>query len=283
MQLAKFLDPESGLPRLGLIEGDSLRPLRGSRRIATILHATDPAAEAARRLDPDRPALPVSSIRLLPPVDDHEIWAAGVTYIRSKVARQEESEQGGSFYDLVYSADRPELFFKATAGRAVGHGAPIRVRSDTKWSVPEPELALVLDDTLRLVGLSIGNDVSARDIEGRNPLYLPQAKVYESSCALGPCVTLISAVPDPADLAITLEILRDGSPVFSGDTSTSRLARPLDDLISWLGRDQSFPDGVVLLTGTGIVPPDEFSLRAGDVVRIAIEGLGTLENPVAAR
>jgi 2-dehydro-3-deoxy-D-arabinonate dehydratase len=283
MQLAKFLDDATGQPALGLIEGDAIRPLRGSRRISTLLHAADPAAEVARRLDPDRPPLPISSVRLLPPVDDQEIWAAGVTYIRSKVAREEESEQGGSFYDLVYSADRPELFFKATADRAVGHGAPIRVRSDTKWSVPEPELALVLDDTLRLVGLTIGNDVSARDIEGRNPLYLPQAKVYEASCALGPAVTLISAVPNPADLAITLEILRGGSPEFVGDTSSSRLARPLDDLIAWLGRDQTFPDGVVLLTGTGIVPPDEFTLKAGDVVRITIEGLGTLENTVAPR
>jgi 2-dehydro-3-deoxy-D-arabinonate dehydratase len=283
MQLAKFLDNATGLPSLGLIEGDSIRPLRGSRQISTLLNAADPAAEVARRLDPNRPALPVSSVRLLPPVDDHEIWAAGVTYIRSKVAREEESEQGGSFYDLVYSADRPELFFKATADRAVGHEAPIRVRSDTKWSVPEPELALVLDDTLRLVGLTIGNDVSARDIEGRNPLYLPQAKVYEASCALGPAVTLFSAVPNPTDLAITLEILRDGSPAFVGDTSTSRLARTFDDLISWLGRDQTFPEGVVLLTGTGIVPPDEFSLKAGDVVRITIEGLGTLENTVSSR
>ncbi|WP_169977900.1 fumarylacetoacetate hydrolase family protein [Tautonia rosea] len=283
MQLVKFLDNASEHPTVGLISGDSVRPLRGSRRIATVLHAADPAAEVHRRLPPESEAIPIASVRLLPPIDDHEIWAAGVTYIRSKVAREEESEQGGSFYDLVYSADRPELFFKATADRAVGHQAPIRVRSDTKWSVPEPELALVLDDTLRLVGLSIGNDVSARDIEGRNPLYLPQAKVYAGSCSLGPAVTLFSSLSNPSDLSITLDIHRDGSSVFSGSTSTSQLARSFTDLIHWLGLDQSFPDGVVLLTGTGIVPPDEFTLKPGDVVRITIDGLGTLENTVAAR
>lgn len=186
MQLVKFLDETTGRPALGLIEGETIRPLRGSRRLSTILHANDPTAEVARRLDSELAALSLGSTRLLPPVDDHEIWAAGVTYIRSKVARVEESEQGGSFYDLVYTADRPELFFKATAPRLIAHRDPIRVRSDTKWSVPEPELGLVLDDTLRLVGLTIGNDVSARDIEGRNPLYLPQAKVYDASCASAP-------------------------------------------------------------------------------------------------
>ncbi|RUL85614.1 fumarylacetoacetate hydrolase family protein [Tautonia sociabilis] len=283
MQLVKFLDGPGSQPSIGLLDGDSVRPLRGSRRLSTFLHAADPAAEVHRRLDPAADPLPLHAAMLLPPIDDQEVWAAGVTYIRSKQARQAESETGGSFYDLVYSADRPELFFKATASRVVGPGDVIRVRSDTSWSVPEPELALVIDDTLRLVGLTIGNDVSARDIEGRNPLYLPQAKVYDASCALGPAVTLLSAVPDPANLTIALEILRDGSPAFQGETSSSRLARRLDELISWLGRDQVFPDGVILMTGTGIVPPDEFTLQPGDVVRIAIAGLGVLENVVAPR
>ena len=280
MRLLKFFEPETARTRVGVLEGDSVRPLRGSKRIGTILHALDPFAEIERRLEPQRPPLPLSRVRLLAPVDDHEVWAAGVTYIRSKQAREEESEQGGSFYDLVYTADRPELFFKANADRLVPPGGPIRTRRDARWSVPEPELALVLDDTLRLVGLTIGNDVSSRDIEGRNPLYLPQAKVYDGSCALGPAVTLIPGSGKIDPFEIVLEIHRNGVITFRGETSTARMARTFEDLIDWLAREQSFPNGVVLLTGTGIVPPDDFTLEAGDVVRIAIEGLGTLENPV---
>ena len=196
------------------------------------------------------------------------------------MARQEESEQGGSFYDLVYRADRPELFFKATPSRVVGPGQPIRVRRDTHWCVPEPELALVLSPSLRLVGFTIGNDVSARDIEGENPLYLPQAKVYDASCALGPVITLAADMPPVRELTIRLEIDRGGSIAFEGSTSVARMARGLEELIDWLGRDNLFPDGVILLTGTGIVPPDEFTLQPGDIVRITIDGIGTLTNPV---
>jgi 2-dehydro-3-deoxy-D-arabinonate dehydratase len=224
--------------------------------------------------------LPLESVQLLAPIDAQEVWGAGVTYERSKVARQEESEQGGSFYDLVYRAPRPELFFKATPSRVVGPGAPIRVRRDTRWCVPEPELALVLSPSLRLVGFTIGNDVSARDIEGENPLYLPQAKVYDASCALGPVITLAPAMPPVHTLTIRLAIEREGKTAFDGSTSVGRMARRLDELIDWLGRDNLFPDGVVLLTGTGIVPPDEFTLQAGDLVRISIDGIGTLTNPV---
>ncbi|MBV8382748.1 MAG: fumarylacetoacetate hydrolase family protein, partial [Planctomycetaceae bacterium] len=180
----------------------------------------------------------------------------------------------------VYRAERPELFFKATPSRVVGPGQPIRVRRDTRWCVPEPELALVLSPALRLVGFTIGNDVSARDIEGENPLYLPQAKVYDASCALGPVITLASAMPPVGTLAIRLEIERDGAIAFEGETSVARMARSLDDLIDWLGRDNLFPHGVILLTGTGIVPPDVFCLRPGDLVRITIDGIGTLSNPV---
>jgi 2-dehydro-3-deoxy-D-arabinonate dehydratase len=225
-------------------------------------------------------AVPLESVRLLAPIDAQEVWGAGVTYERSKMARQEESEQGGSFYDLVYRASRPELFFKATPSRVVGPGQPIRVRRDTRWCVPEPELALVLSPTLRLVGFTIGNDVSARDIEGENPLYLPQAKIYDASCALGPVVTLTPGMPAVASVTIHLEIERNGAMGFDGRTSAGRMARGLDELIDWLGRDNRFPDGVILLTGTGIVPPDEFSLQAGDVVRISVDGIGTLTNPV---
>ncbi|MBV8076967.1 MAG: fumarylacetoacetate hydrolase family protein, partial [Planctomycetaceae bacterium] len=219
-------------------------------------------------------------VRLCAPLDAQEVWGAGLTYERSKVARHGESEQGGSFYERVYRAERPELFFKATPSRVVGPGQPVRVRRDTRWCVPEPELALVLSPALRLVGFTIGNDVSARDIEGENPLYLPQAKVYDASCALGPVITLASAMPPVGTLAIRLEIERDGAIAFEGETSVARMARSLDDLIDWLGRDNLFPHGVILLTGTGIVPPDAFCLRPGDLVRITIDGIGTLSNPV---
>ena len=203
-----------------------------------------------------------------------------VTYERSKQARQEESEQGGSFYDLVYRAERPELFFKATPSRVVGPGEPIRVRQDTKWCVPEPELTLVLSPGFRIVGFTIGNDVSARDIEGENPLYLPQAKVYDACCALGPVVTLAHAMPPLQEVEILLEIERDGRAIVKESTSFSRFARTVEGLVDWLGRDSRFPDGAFLLTGTGIVPPDEFSLKPGDLVRISIDGIGTLANPV---
>ncbi len=217
---------------------------------------------------------------MLAPIDAHEIWGAGVTYERSKVARQEESEQGGSFYDLVYRAPRPELFFKATPSRVVGPGVAIRVRRDTRWCVPEPELALVLSPDLRLVGFTVGNDVSARDIEGENPLYLPQAKVYDACCALGPVVTLAASFPKLADVTIRLTIERGGANVFEGATPLARMARTFEELIGWLGIDNVFPNGVVLLTGTGIVPPDEFTLAPGDRVSIEIDGIGRLTNSV---
>ena len=209
------------------------------------------------------------------------MWAAGVTYKRSQEARERESAGAGRFYDLVYTAPRPELFFKATARRVVGPGERVYVRRDSRWSVPEPELALVVSPQLRIVGFTIGNDMSARDIEGENPLYLPQAKVYDHSCALGPVITLAGSMPPPDQVAIRLTIERTGRPVFEGVTSLTQMARPLEELVDWLGRDNSFPGGVILLTGTGIVPPDEFSLASGDVVHIDITGIGRLTNPVA--
>ncbi|MGC4004485.1 MAG: fumarylacetoacetate hydrolase family protein [Pirellulales bacterium] len=219
-------------------------------------------------------------MHLLPPIDRHEVWAAGVTYKRSKVARMEESEGAARFYDLVYEAERPEIFFKANPHRVVGTGDAVRIRKDATWNVPEPELALVLDAKLRLVGYAIGNDMSSRDIEGENPLYLPQAKCYDACCALGPWITLAADGPSLADAAITIAIKRGKTKVFSGDTSTEQLNRTFDELIGWLGRDNSFPHGVVLLTGTGIVPGEDFTLEPGDEIRIAIEGLGELTNHV---
>ena len=222
---------------------------------------------------------------LLAPVVSQEVWAAGVTYYRSRSARMEESKEagGGSFYDRVYSAARPELFFKATGRRVVGPGAPVRIRSDAKWSVPEPELTLVVNAAGEIVGYTVGNDMSSRDIEGENPLYLPQAKVYDGSCALGPCVLVAQ---DPKELlaretAIAITIDRAGNSAFRGQTTLAELKRDPRELVEYLYRDNSFPQGALLLTGTGIVPGDDFTLATGDRIRITIDGIGTLENEVA--
>lgn len=279
MQLAKFLDPDD-CPRVGLVEDGYLRPLGADALLSELLHDPRGGRQATGRIDPSADPLPLERVRLLPPIDDQEVWGAGVTYLRSKVAREEESQGAATFYDLVYTADRPELFFKATPSRVVGPGAAIRVRADSRWTVPEPELALVLSPDLRLVGFTVGNDVSARDIEGRNPLYLPQAKVYRACCALGPVVTLADAMPATEDTGIRLTVERGGSTAFEGSTPLGRMTRRLEELIDWLGRDNLFPTGVILLTGTGIVPPDDFGLEEGDVVRIAIDGIGTLANSV---
>ena len=197
----------------------------------------------------------------------------------SRLARRSRS-RGARSTTWSTAPNAPSCSSRPRQAGSSAPASPIRIRRDTRWCVPEPELALVLSPVLRLVGFTIGNDVSARDIEGENPLYLPQAKVYDASCALGPVITLASAMPPVRTLAIRLEIERDGTTAFEGETSVGRMARRLEDLIDWLGRDNHFPDGVILLTGTGIVPPDEFSLRPGDLVRITIDGIGTLANPV---
>ncbi len=231
-------------------------------------------------------ALPTSPEALAPaslraPIGTQEVWAAGVTYFRSRTARMEEARVGGGgdFYDRVYTAPRPELFFKATARRVVGPGQPVRVRSDSRWSVPEPELVLAISARGRIIGYTIGNDMSARDIEGENPLYLPQAKVYSESCALGPCV-LLSADPLPPETAIELQIRRADAVAFEGATTLASLKRGMQELADYLFRDNAFPTGCMLLTGTGIVPPDDFTLQSGDVVAITIAPIGTLENGV---
>jgi 2-dehydro-3-deoxy-D-arabinonate dehydratase len=215
------------------------------------------------------------------PVDAQEVWAAGVTYQRSREGRREESEQAGyaGLYDHVYTAPRPELFFKATAARVVGDGEPVGIRADSGWDVPEAELGLVVNAAGEIFGYTVGNDVSSRSIEGENPLYLPQAKIYTRSCAVGPAIVPAwEAGPGPFPVAVRVE--RDGAEAWSAETSTARLARTPDDLISWLTRALEFPAGVVLLTGTGIVPDRSFTLREGDVVTIDIAGVGTLRNPV---
>jgi 2-dehydro-3-deoxy-D-arabinonate dehydratase len=229
-------------------------------------------AEPAAKFDPGKVIAPVAS---------QSVWAAGVTYYRSRSARMAEAKDagGGDFYDRVYTAKRPELFFKSGPENIAGPGQHVHIRRDAKWSVPEPELTVLLDARGRIVGYTVGNDMSSRDIEGENPLYLPQAKVYDRSCALGPCI-LVGSEPLPKETPIGAEIIRHGSRVFSGSTNLAELKRPIPELAEYLFRENSFPHGVFLMTGTGIVPPDEFSLAAGDRVRITIDPIGTLENEV---
>ena len=218
----------------------------------------------------------------LAPILSQEVWAAGVTYYRSRDARMRESKDagGGDFYARVYDAQRPELFFKATSRRVVGTSAQVRIRSDAHWSVAEPELTLLINPAGEIIGYTIGNDMSSRDIEGENPLYLPQAKVYNGSCALGPGV-LLSSEPLPQTSSIAIEINRQGKQVFTGTTTLKELKRDPKELVSYLFRDNSFPEGVFLMTGTGIIPPDEFTLVSGDDIRISIDGIGALCNRVA--
>ena len=215
---------------------------------------------------------------LLPPIEaGHEVWAAGVTYVRSREAREAESAVK-DVYSRVYEAARPELFFKAAGWRVAGHGMPIRIRADSRWNVPEPELTLVINADGEIVGFSAGNDVSSRDIEGENPLYLPQAKVYDGSCALGPGIVLADA-NHLRDLTIRLDVIRAGRSIFAGETRTSQMKRPLEELVAYLRQELAFPRGVFLMTGTGIVPPQDFSMARGDLVRVTIGPL-TMENEV---
>jgi 2-dehydro-3-deoxy-D-arabinonate dehydratase len=275
MQLCKAKLP-AGEIRVVILDGQQVRLLNVDS-LDEVLHAADPTGLARSRVGE---AVPLGSVTLLAPVDRQEIWAAGVTYKRSREARERESVGAARFYDLVYTAQRPELFLKSTPERVVGPGGVVRVRRDSRWSVPEPELALVVSPDLRIVGYTIGNDMSARDIEGENPLYLPQAKIYNGSCSLGPVLTLAGAMPPRDQVGIHLTIERKGAAVFEGATSIASMARPLEDLVSWLGRETSFPHGAILLTGTGIVPPDDFTLTTGDIVHIDITGIGRLTNPV---
>lgn len=220
------------------------------------------------------------SVELLAPVEQQEVWAAGVTYLRSKKARMDESEFSASAYDRVYDAPRPEIFFKGIAQKISGPSGKIGIRADAKWNVPEPELALVINSRKELVGFTVGNDMSSRDIEGENLLYLPQAKVYKYSCALGPCIALGATEAEARTWTIAIHIFRGGKDVFNGKTSVDQIKRSFSELIDYLWRSQEFPHGVVLLTGTGIVPGDDFTLQPGDRVRINISGIGSIENTV---
>ncbi len=241
------------------------------RALPAFLRAVVRSAAPLRRLP--------SQARLLPPIGAQEVWAAGVTYARSRTARMSESKQAGgsSFYDHIYRAHRPELFFKATPHRVVGHGGTMHLRRDSRWIVPEPELTLAINEGGRIVGYAVGNDLSCRDLEGENPLYLPQAKTFSACAAIGPGI-LIAEKPLSRATRISLEIRRAGRRVFRGETQLSEMRKPLARLVAYLFRDNAFPAGCFLMTGTGIVPPGRFCLRRGDEVRIAIEAIGTLTN-----
>lgn len=281
MNIAKYNDPQRG-PRVGIVDADRLVPLRLNDDWATLAHllsAADPIA-AVDSLTRDAAIASDDQVQWLPPIDDQEVWAAGVTYRRSQTARMEESEAAASCYDRVYRAARPELFFKATPHRVSGHRQPLRIRRDANWNVPEPEVTLVLSKDLKIVGLTVGNDMSSRDIEGENPLYLPQAKCYNQCAGLGPWITLYRELPPVDQLKIELEIRRGSETVFEQQTSAAEMARSFQDLVLWLGRDNDFPAGAFLMTGTGIVPTNDFTLAAGDTVEITIAGVGTLINPI---
>jgi 2-dehydro-3-deoxy-D-arabinonate dehydratase len=248
--------------------------------LTACLESEDPPAMLDRIMQEEHPVVDLASVQILPPIERQEIWAAGVTYLRSKKARMDESDFSATAYDRVYEADRPELFFKSLPEKVVAHAQAVGIRQDANWSVPEPELALMINSRGRIVGYTIGNDMSSRDIEGENLLYLPQAKTYARSCSLGPWCRLGVSELEARTWTVALEIRRQGQTVFSGQTSIDQIRRSFNDLVSFLFRSQEFPHGVVLLTGTGIVPPNEFTLQSGDVVQIAISGIGTLENPV---
>lgn len=241
---------------------------------------SDPASWIQSRLASAPPVEPPKTV--LAPIENQEVWASGVTYLRSRDARMQESKDagGGTFYDRVYVADRPELFFKATPSRVVAPGKPMRLRSDSRWNVPEPELALAINSHGRIFGTTVGNDLSSRDIEGENPLYLPQAKVWSDCCALGPGLLISPQLPMP-ETSIGLSIYRSGTLAFTGSTALSQMKRSLPELAAWLWRDNHFPKGCFLLTGTGLVPPDEFTLQSKDEIHITIDGIGTLINSIA--
>ena len=281
MRLAKCVTADSE-QLVVIVDVDTVRPLCFADStltcLADVLEADNPA-ETARALVAAR-SFALNEVDFLAPIDQQEVWAAGVTYKRSQKARMEESESSASCYDLVYDADRPELFMKATPNRVSGPNQPLRIRYDASWNVPEPEITCVVSSRGRLVGFTIGNDMSSRDIEGENPLYLPQAKVYRQCAGLGPVITLVEDMPSREETGIYLTIDRAGGVVFEGSTGVDQMHRSFEDLIGFLFREQEFPEGVLLMTGTGVVPANDFTLQADDIVNIKIDGIGTLTNPI---
>ena len=277
-------------PRVGVVIDGTVHVQPADSGVLETLHRVRHAGPDGSRRFSDRAecTVPFDRAELLAPIDGQEVWACGVTYTRSKAARMEESPDGADFYGRVYEAERPEIFLKATARLVSGPGQPVRIRRDAKWSVPEPELTLCLarktgegtDHALEIIGYTVGNDMSARDIEGENPLYLPQAKTYDGCAGLGPVLAPTWALPELAAVAVRLEIRRGGQVAFAGETTLDRLHRRPEDLVRWLTAETSFPEGCFLMTGTGIVPPSDFTLAAGDETSITIGGIGTLTQPV---
>jgi len=284
MRLCRFKLASLSDVRVGLVPNDQTvldLTSAGIQRISHLLERSDLTNELARLSSTALPQHSLDNIRLLTPVEAQEVWAAGVTYLRSKEARIIESQFSANAYDRVYEAVRPEIFFKSLAEKVVSPGENVGIRKDARWNVPEPELALVINSSGTLVGFTIGNDMSSRDIEGENLLYLPQAKIYTASCAVGPWIVVGLTEEDARQWTIHLEIRRGGKNVFSGETRANKIKRRFLELTEYLFRSQKFPNGTVLLTGAGIVPDDSFTLEAGDSIRITISGIGTLENPVA--
>jgi 2-dehydro-3-deoxy-D-arabinonate dehydratase len=281
MKLCRFVK-DQGRPRVGLLQGDEVLDLtaEGIDRLSSLLEFDALLPQLAVLAAQNLPRHALGGVRLLAPVDQQEVWAVGVTYLRSKKARMEESDFSATAYDRVYEAARPELFFKALAEKAVGPGEAVGIRADARWSVPEPELALVLNSRGHVAGCTVGNDMSSRDIEGENLLYLPQAKIYDRSCALGPFVTVGVGEAEARTWEIEMRIRRAGLEVFAGAVSAGQLKRSFAEMAGYLFRSQTLPHGAVLLTGTGLVPPDGFTLQEGDEVRIGISGIGVLENRV---
>jgi 2-dehydro-3-deoxy-D-arabinonate dehydratase len=281
VNVCRFLAGDATV-RIGLVDEAGVVDLTraGVTTLAHVLESADPVALLNGIDRKHLPRVAMADVILRPPVERQEVWAAGVTYLRSKTARMEESDFSATAYDRVYDADRPEIFFKALPEKVVPTGESVGIRRDARWSVPEPELALLINSRGTIVGCTIGNDMSSRDIEGENLLYLPQAKVYDRSCALGPSIRVGVTEGDARDWMVRSTIVRGGAPVFSGETRLGNIKRSFDELASYLYRSQSFPHGAVLLTGTGIVPPDDFTLREHDVVEIEIGEIGVLRNSV---
>jgi 2-dehydro-3-deoxy-D-arabinonate dehydratase len=282
LKLCRFTREDPAV-KIGLVHDSTVVDLTpaGVTTLASVLEDDNPVArleEAARQA---LPTIALSQVQLRPPIERQEVWAAGVTYLRSKRARVEESDFCAMAYDRVYDAERPEIFFKALPEKVVGHGEPVGIRQDATWNVPEPELALVISARGRIVGYTVGNDMSSRDIEGENLLYLPQAKIYSRSCALGPWIVIGEDEEQARSWSVRVTIARAGAVAFQGDTSVGSIRRGFSDLVSFLWRSQLFPYGAVLLTGTGIVPPDSFTLKEHDAIDIEISGIGTLTNAVA--
>ena len=283
MKLCRFKSAE-GEVRVGLaVDESTIADLSGSgvESITSLLEDNNGTQKIRELAEQDLPQVALGDVTLLTPVEEQEVWAAGVTYLRSKKARMEESDFSANAYDLVYDAARPEIFFKSLPSKVVGPGEAVGIREDSKWNVPEPELTLVVNSRKELVGYTIGNDMSSRDIEGENLLYLPQAKVFDRSCAVGPWLVMGANEGEVREWTIGVEIERAGKNIFEDETSINNIKRTFGELVDYLCRSQTFPQGAMLLTGTGVVPEDDFTLSSNDIIRVTISGIGSLENPVA--